>query len=185
MTRLTAGLLLTAGVLLATPALAQFSSRGGPIDISANEVEIVDTEHLAVWRGAVDVLQNGNRLRANELKIYFAQAPAGNAASGAAAPGRSWGKVERAVADGDVFVISPGQTARGDHGVYDMAADTVTLTGDVVVAQGKSVVHGNHLVIDLKTNHATMASQGRVRGVFYPNTSAASGGPAPPPPRQP
>jgi lipopolysaccharide export system protein LptA len=190
MKRLTPGLLLTAALLLAGPAAAQFSPGAGPIDITANEVEIIDAQHLAIWRGAVEVLQNRNRMRADELKIYFADAPSRAGSSGGAAPGRNWGRVQRVEAEGDVFFVSPSQTARGDHGLYEAGSDSITITGDVIVAQGKSVVHGTKLVIDLKTNRATMAAagqggSGRVRGVFYPNGANPPGAPTPPPPRQP
>jgi lipopolysaccharide export system protein LptA len=54
------------------------------------------------------------------------------------------------------------------------------------------VVHGDRLVIDTKTNHATMVSTGRgrgapgrVRGIFYPNESQAEAAPTPPPTRNP
>ncbi len=191
MKRLTAGVLLAAAVLVAVPASAQFSAGGGPIDVSADELEIVDAQHLAIWRGNVEVLQNRNRMRSDVLNIYFAANPTpGGASSGALAPGHAWGRVQRAVAEGKVFFVSPTQTARGDHGLYEMASDTITITGDVIVSQGQSVVHGDKLVIQLKSGHATMMSQGgshggRVRGVFYPNSTTPAGAPTPPAPRQP
>ena len=108
------------------------------------------------------------------------------------APGRNWGKVQRVTAEGNVFYVSPTQTARGDHGLYEQGSDSITITGDVIVVQGQSVVHGDKLLIDLKTNRATMVSDargtgahGRVRGIFYPNdTSTPAGAPTPPPPRR-
>ena len=194
MKRLTAGLLLAGAILAATPVAAQFAAGGGPIDITANELELVDAQHLAIWRGDVEALQNRNRMRADVLNIYFAGTPAAPGAKGGAsggAPGRNWGKVQRVEAEGNVFYISPTQTARGDHGLYLQGSDTITITGDVVVAQGQSVVHGDKLLIDLKTNRATMVSdarggaKGRVRGIFYPNDTTPSGAPTPPPNRRP
>ena len=56
----------------------------------------------------------------------------------------------------------------------------------------QSVVHGDRLVIDTKTNHATMVSTGRgrgapgrVRGIFYSSDSQASTASTPPPTRNP
>jgi lipopolysaccharide export system protein LptA len=178
MKRLTAGLLLAATVLLAAPAVAQLAPGGGPIDISANELELVDAQHLAIWRGDVDALQGRNRLRADVLNVFFTGKPTSGAAetSNAASPGRNWGKVDHMVAEGHVFYVSPTQSARGDHAVYELASDTVTVTGDVIVVQGQSVIHGEKLVIDVKTGHATMAASPtaapeRVRGIFFPNQS--------------
>jgi lipopolysaccharide export system protein LptA len=192
MKRLTVGLLVLAGAFAALPAAAQFSSGGGPIDISADQLELVDTDHTAIWKGAVEALQGRNRMHADQLKIFFeGDAAPGKPASGAA-PGRNWGKVKRVEAEGHVFFVSPDQTARGDHGLYEMASDTITITGDVIIAQGQSVVHGDKLVIDTKTNHATMVSSargrgapGRVRGIFYPKEATPQGAPTPPPSRNP
>ncbi len=191
MKRLTAGLLLAASMLLSGPAAAQFSPGGGPIDISADELELVDSEHMAIWRGAVEALQGRNRMRADVVNIYFTGQPTnGAAAASGGAPGRNWGKVQRIVADGKVFYISPTQTARGDHADYELSSDNITITGDVIVSQGQSVVHGDKLLIDTKTGQATMVAtgsgrSGRVRGVFYPNsTNTPPGAPSPPPARQ-
>jgi len=193
MKRLMAGLLLTGAVTIAAPAAAQFAAGGGPIDVTANELELVDAQHLAIWRGDVEAMQGRNRMRADVLNIYFAgtSSSAGAAkGSGGVAPGRNWGKVQRVTAEGNVFYISPTQTARGDHGLYEQGSDSITITGDVIVVQGQSVVHGDKLLIDLKTNRATMVSDargtgahGRVRGIFYPNDTTPAGGPTPPPRR--
>jgi lipopolysaccharide export system protein LptA len=136
------------------------------------------------------VLQGRNRLRSDVLNVYFASNAGTGGSSGALTPGRSWGRVQRAEAEGKVFFVSPSQTARGDRGLYDMSSDTITITGDVIVAQGQSVVHGQKLVIGVKSGRATMVSpgggrSGRVRGIFYPNNATPSGAPTPPAPRQP
>jgi lipopolysaccharide export system protein LptA len=192
MKRLTAGWLLAASLFLAHPASAQFSANGGPIDITADQLELMDADHMAIWRGAVEALQDRNRMHADELRIFFeGDAPSGKGSG--AAPGRNWGKVKRVEAEGHVFFVSPSQTARGDHGLYELGSNSITITGDVIVAQGQSVVHGDKLVIDTKTNKAVMVSTsrgrgapGRVRGIFYPNqTSSPEGAPTPPPTRNP
>ena len=196
MKRLTAGLLLASGLLLAAPAHAQFSANGGPIDLTADQLELVDADHLAIWKGAVEALQGRNRMHADELKIYFEGRPGPGESSGkggsSAAPGRNWGKVKRVEAEGNVFFITPSQTARGDHGLYQLGDNAITITGDVIVAQAQNVVHGDKLVIDTKTNKATMVSTGRghgapgrVRGIFYPNDNPPDGAPTPPPGRTP
>jgi lipopolysaccharide export system protein LptA len=184
MNRLTAGLLCAAGLALGGPATAQLSQGNAPIDIFANELELVDAQHLAIWRGQVDALQGQNRLRADVVNIYFSGKPTpGESASEGASPGRNWGKVDHMVADGHVYFVTPQQNARGDHAVYDLAPDTVTMTGDVIVVQGQSVIRGQKLVIDVRSGHATMVSStegraqsGRVRGIFYPNQSNSQGG---------
>jgi lipopolysaccharide export system protein LptA len=171
-------------------ALAQLASGKGPIDVTADQLEMVDAQHLAIWRGNVEAVQNGNRLVSDVLNVYFAgkaapgAAPAPPPAAAPATPGGAgadWGDVERLVADGHVFYVSADQTARGEHAVYEAAPDLITMTGDVVLVQGKNVTKGDKLVIEVKTNHAVLTStaQGRnrperVRGVFYNANSANS-----------
>lgn len=186
MNRLTAGLLCAASLSLGGPATAQLAQGKGPIDVSANELEVVDAQHLAIWRGDVDAIQGQNRLRSDVLNIYYTGKPgAGSASATGGSPGANWGKVDHMVAEGHVYFVSPTQNARGDHAVYQMASDTITMTGDVIIEQGQSVIHGEKLTIDVRTGHATMASggetrsSGRVRGIFYPNEQQnGSGGSA-------
>lgn len=182
--------------LAAGGAQAQLASGKGPIDVTADQLEMVDSQHLAIWRGNVEALQDGDRLVSDVLNVYFsgkaaagspgAAAPAPAASSGpSGAVGSDWGDVIRLVADGHVFYVSKDQTARGEHAIYEAVPDTITMTGDVVLVQGRNVTKGDTLVIDVKTNHAVLTSnvQGRnhperVRGVFY-NANTAASAPAP------
>lgn len=176
-----AGLALAAG-----DARAQLASGKGPIDVTADQLEMIDAQHLAIWRGNVEALQNGNRLVSDVLNVFFSgKSAAGPAPAAAGGVGADWGDVERLVAEGHVFYVSQDQTARGEHAVYEAAPDMITMTGDVVLVQGKNVTKGDKLVIDVKTNHAVLTStaQGRnhpqrVRGVFYNANSSAPAGPA-------
>lgn len=196
---------ITAGATLAQPAAAPapaapapatksasgaagpFGVGGGPIDISADQLEVVDAEHRAVWRGNVEALQNMNRLRTPVLNVFFQGKAAGAPAPAAGAgPGASWGQIERMEADGPVYYVTPQQNARGDHATYEAATNTITMTGNVVLVQDKNVVQGEKLVIDTKTNHSTLVSTPqarggpqRVRGVFYPNQNNQAGAQAP------
>lgn len=178
MKRLAAGLVLL-GSLWGLSAAAQLAPGNGPIDMSADELELIDAQHIAIWRGSVDALQGTNRMRADQVKLFFSgRAPASAGAASAGAPGKNWGDVQRMEAEGNVFFVSPQQRARGDHAVYSLETGDLVMTGDVIVAQGQSVVKGDKLIIEVKSGHATMVSaakgrnaKNRVRGVFYPNQS--------------
>lgn len=194
MKRLTAGLLLAATVLLARPAIAQIAPATGPVDITANELEVIDPQHMTVWRGDVDVIRGQDRLRADKLNVYFSAKRAGGApapGAGAGGPGSTWGnKIDHMVAEGHVFFVSPTQTARGDHAYYDLGNNTVTVTGDVIVVQGQNVIHGDKLIINQKTGRATMVSPApkaapRVRGIFYPSEHNSAQGASAAPAAQP
>jgi lipopolysaccharide export system protein LptA len=179
-------------------ANAQLPASNGPLDVTGNSLEVIDGQHLAIWRGDVEAVQDGNRLVADTMNVYFQgnTAPAGAAkpktvtpaAGGAASIGQSWGSPKQVVADGHVFFVSTTQTARGTHAVYDVEPDTITMTGDVVMVQGDNVIKGDKVVIQVKTGHADVISNAsgrnkpeRVRGVFYNanQTPPAAGQPAP------
>jgi lipopolysaccharide export system protein LptA len=187
------------GLAVLSPAaqaqIATGPNNNGPIDVTADKLEMVDAQHLAIWRGNVEAVQNGSRLVADTLNVYFSgksaapAKPAKAAGPGGASVGQDWGAVQRLVAEGHVFFVSQDQTARGEHAVYELEPDTITMTGDIVVVQGDNVVKGDKLVIQVKTGHADIISNAtgrnkpeRVRGVFYNAGSAGSGAPAAPKP---
>jgi lipopolysaccharide export system protein LptA len=161
------------------------SGSGGPIDISANELEVIDADRRAVWKGNVEAKQGESRMRTPVLNVFFAPKAGGGsapAASTGGVAGQDWGAIERMEAEGPVYYVTPTQSARGDHGTYIAASDTITLTGNVVVSQEKNVLQGEKLVIETKTGRSTMVStaqgrnaNGRVRGVFYPGSSKTAG----------
>lgn len=180
-----AAALALATTLAASGAQAQIAGGGGPIDVTADELEMLDSQKTAVWRGNVEALQGQNRLLSDVLHVYFSGSGGGPASAGEQGLGKNWGDIQRMVAEGRVFFMSPTQTARGDHAVYEVVPDTITLTGDVVVVQGENVVKGNTLVIHVKTGQANFVSTetgrnkpNRVRGVFYSNPGEQARQPA-------
>jgi lipopolysaccharide export system protein LptA len=188
----TLSILATLIVAQAPRALAQISPQGhGPVDVTADQLEVRQGECMANWSGAAEALQDNSRLRADSIKIFNHQ----QAAEGS--KGQSCGQLDRMEADGQVYYVTPTQVVKADHAVYTAADTTIVMTGDVVAAQGKNVIAGSRLTINTDTGVAVMATgvtgrgaRGRVRGVLYPNqasnTGQSSGGlaaPVPPPPR--
>ena len=55
-------------------------------------------------------------------------------------------------------VVSKDQNASGDLGVYDTKTKTITLTGNVVISQGKNVVRGERVVVNTTTGDARVES---------------------------
>jgi len=178
---------------LTAPGLAwgQIAPAGhGPVDITADQLDVQQGQCLANWSGNAEALQDTSRLRANSLKIY--NRPGG--ANGAG--GSSCGALDHMEADGQVYYVTPTQVVKADHAVYTAADTTIVMTGDVIAAQGKNVIAGTRLVINTNTGVATMATgvtgrgaKGRVHGVLYPDNSGGvsqSGlaAPTPPPARR-
>jgi lipopolysaccharide export system protein LptA len=200
------GLLLGACALgVAGAAMAQLAPQSNaPVDITADQLDVQNQKCLAIYTGDAEALQDTSRLRANTINIYNKTLPPrSGAAQATGEPGsQNCGQLDRMEADGQVYYVTPSEVVKGDHAIYNAGDKTITVTGDVVVAQGKNVTAGTRLVINTDTGVATMASNvtgrgksGRVRTVVYPNqnqtgaakaASGAPGGlkaPVPPPAR--
>jgi len=168
------------------PAAAQLAQNSdAPVDITADELEVVNAQCLATYRGAAEALQDTARLRADVLKIYYK--PAAASPGGRPGAGSSCGsQMDHLEAQGSVYYVTPQQRVRGDNALYNADADTITITGDVIAVQGVNVARGSRLVIRVSTGDAQMESAGggrgspnRVRTVLYPKQQPAS--PAAPP----
>ena len=162
-----------AGLLGAAPAWAQLAQNSdAPVDMTADELEVVNAQCLAIWRGSAEALQDNSRLRADTLKIF-------NKPRAPAKPGessQSCGALDHMEAQGNVFYVTPQQRVRGNSATYEAASQTITFIGDVVAAQGQNVIRGERMVINTTTGQGQMQADvkgrnkpGRVRGVFYPN----------------
>jgi lipopolysaccharide export system protein LptA len=136
---------------------------GDPIQIEADQLEVREDEKLAIYRGNVRVAQGDTVLEAPELSVYYG----GNAAAG----NEAGSSVSRIEAGPGVVVRSGDQTASGDRAVLDMAADLVTMSGNVVLTQGANVVRGDRLIINLATKQGRIEG-GRVQTLIAPDATA-------------
>lgn len=135
-----------------------------PVDITAAQLEVFEQKHLAVFRGDVDATQGAFNFRTTELNaLYSGSAGIGHVAGAnrdAAAAERAAqppARLTRLQARGKVIVTSRnGQKATGDWADFDVAANTVTLGGAVVLTQGRNVVKGTRLVIDMTTGESVI-----------------------------
>jgi lipopolysaccharide export system protein LptA len=185
-------------------------NRDQPVKIEADSLEVRDKSQQATFIGKVKLTQGDTILQCARLVIFYedgSAAPAQKKGSpptaqkGAPAPAAQKGggglggggqQIKRAEARGDVLVTQKDQTAKGDNGIFDVKANTVTLTGNVVVTQGANVLRGDRMVVDLTTGVARVESgqsktgeRQRVEGLFNPSTTPQpQPQPAPPPQNQ-
>jgi len=162
-----AGAAFLAAASFAAPAAAQLSEGGGPVSYSADNLEYFDSERRLVLVGDVDIVQNDARLRADRITLFFSRSSGGQTN----AQGLGSGDIERMVAEGEVYYVRPAQSARGNRAVYETAGDSVTFTGNVVVASEENVIRGETLVLQIGSRRTTIRPQQgqRVRGVFVPS----------------
>jgi lipopolysaccharide export system protein LptA len=153
-------------------ASAQIAGKSkAPIDITANEAEVVNAKCSTTWRGNAEALQDKTRLRADVIRVFAK--PKGTGTDGQP----DCGPTERIEAEGHVFYVNPDQNARSDRAVYTAASDEVVMTGNVIVVQGSDVARGERFTVNVTTHEAKMEAGGggRVRAVIYPDKATADG----------
>jgi len=168
-------LLVAAGAFLsafvaAPSAHAQLSEGGGPVSYSADNLEYFDSERRLVLVGDVDIVQADARLRADRITLFFSASTGGQQTQGLAA-----GDIDRMIAEGEVYYVRPSQSARGNRAVYDVNQDSVTFSGNVVVASEENVIRGETMVLNISNRRTVIRpdASGRVRGVFVPSDAPA------------
>lgn len=149
------------GLALAGAAQAQLSSTGGPIATGADNASVIEAERVQIWSGRAEAIQGTTRVRADEIRIYHS-----------ATSGGGIGDIERFVATGNVFFVTPTQVIRGDEAVYTPGDDVIVVSGDVILRQGMDVLNGSRLTIHVRPRRAILEGRQteegrRVRGVFH------------------
>ena len=197
-----------AALLLAAPLAAQSltNSFGGltesskdPIDIESDVLVVHDKQKYATFKGNVKAVQGTTTLRAKELNVHYVggdnlatgakkeggeqTAPTtevADAQGGGGAAAKKDAQITKIEAKGDVVITSKDdQTTTSDWAIYDLPAQQVTVGGNVVLTQGKNVLKGDRLVIDLTTgesrfeNTGNPATGGRIRALFMPKQEGA------------
>lgn len=136
--------------------------RSQPIEIEANILTLEQDKSLAIFEGHVLAVQGELSLKADKVRVYYAAQGSTNEQS-----------IRLIEADGDVIIASPRETATGDEGRYDVAGETMQLTGDVVLTRDGNILKGDQLDIDLVANIHRLSSpdrrQGqRIKALFVP-----------------
>jgi lipopolysaccharide export system protein LptA len=170
-------------------AMQGFSqNRDQPIQIEAASLEMRDKKKEATFAGNVKVVQGDTTMTSKSLVVFYdsgggaAAAPAAKSAKSApmqaATPGPGGSSsIRRLEAKGSVVVTQKDQVVTGETAVFDTKANLVTMLGGVVLTQGKNILRGDRLMVDMTTGVSRVESDtGRVQGLFI--SSGQGGGPA-------
>ncbi|HZY68398.1 MAG TPA: LptA/OstA family protein [Devosia sp.] len=144
-------LLLTLLLAAVQPLAAQEKD---PVNITADKFVVNDAAQMATFTGKVVVKRNSLTVWAPKVVVEY----------GDAGPS----SIKSFVASGGVRIKTDEQDATGDLAIYDPTAQTLKITGNVMVINASSTVGGPDLVIDLRSNTTVFGggSSGRVTGVF-------------------
>jgi lipopolysaccharide export system protein LptA len=156
-----------------TPFAGFGSNSKEPIKVDANKLEVFDKENRGVFSGDVVAVQGQTTVRCSVMTVFYVQSrqaagSAAPAATPAAAPAAGQSSIRRIECQGPVSIVSGTQSATSNFMVYDAETDTVTLTGQAVIADCDNVQRGERVVYDVKTGRATVdaGAKGRVQGIF-------------------
>jgi lipopolysaccharide export system protein LptA len=183
-------------------AMQGFSqNRDQPIQIEAATLEMRDKKKEATFSGNVKVVQGDTTMTSKTLVVFYesnnapaagapatgapatppanakAAAPAKGAPMQAANPGPGGASsIKRLEAKGNVVVTQKDQVVTGETAVFDTKTNLVTMLGGVVLTQGKNVLRGDRLLVDMTTGVSRVESDsGRVQGLFQSSGGQSNG----------
>jgi lipopolysaccharide export system protein LptA len=177
-------------------AMQGFSqNRDQPIQIEAATLEMRDKKKEATFSGNVKVIQGDTTMTSKTLVVFYDSTPATPAPAAGAAPAANAkaapvkaaapmqsatpgpggsSSIRRLEARGNVVVTQKDQVVTGETAVFDTKTNLVTMLGGVVLTQGKNVLRGDRLMVDMTTGVSRVESDsGRVQGLFQ---SSGQGG---------
>lgn len=140
----------SAGISFGTAAF----DRTQPVEVTADELRVDQSDGTAVFDGNVLVVQGDVRLSAGKVTVEYSQnngTPTG---------------IARLVASGGVTFVTASDAVEAKEATYSVDEGTVQLSGDVLLTQGRSAIAGDRLVINLEAGSGRM--EGRVRTVLNP-----------------
>lgn len=129
------------------------------VDIEANQMEILDAEKKAIFRGNVDARRADVSLKADELVVKYADVKQPDGTSKTDATDLD--------AKGNVTIKTAKETITGDWAKFNPQTNKLVVGGAVKLVQGSTVLTGKELKADLNTDRIEM-SGGRVKGSFLP-----------------
>lgn len=137
-----------------------------------DKIEYFIDKNQIIATGNVKITQRAANGQTNILTARKVIATLGNTAKG-----RTIKKVE---AFDNVVIQTPTETLSGTYGLYNAAAGTAEIKGNVTIKRGPNTLEGARASVDLNTNISTLyggnsggsaSNNGRVRAVFYPSSN--------------
>lgn len=123
-----------------------------PVEITADQLQVSQTDGQAVFTGNVVVVQGDLHLSTDKLLVDYVKGDKT--------------KIDTLHADGHVLMATPTEAAEAEAAVYSLTDGQLRLTGNVLLNQAGSTISGQTLNVDLNTGIGHM--DGRVKTVLQP-----------------
>lgn len=148
-------------VAVASLAHAETAATKPPqeVNIEANEMQILDKEKKAIFKGNVDATRKDVHLACDQLVVYYGEEKNDDGTTKTVA--------QNLDATGHVTIVTKTQKITGEWAKLDVKTNKAVVGGNVQVVQGNTVLKGERLDVDLDTNLSQMTG-GRVKGSFLP-----------------
>jgi lipopolysaccharide export system protein LptA len=136
---------------VATPALALKSDRDKPMDVNADRFESNVKAGASVLTGNVRIVQGTLQIESERAEVHQDEAQQ---------------KVTRAVLNGEPARLEQDlddgghMVARARQIDYDLAKETVVLTGNVIVEQPRGELRGEKVTYEIATGRLTGSGEG-------------------------
>lgn len=149
-----------------------------PIEIVARSMDVQDAKSVARFDGNVRAKQGDLTLTTPILTAHydgqlglFSNPQASAGVGGSPRPAMKM----RFIRATNPVAVSSGSDmkANGENAEFDMAANTVTISGNVVLQRGRQIIRGDRLVIDLKTGLSRMKNAAPENKTVQPLTFGA------------
>lgn len=136
------------------------SNPDAPIEITANQLTVDRETGNAIFAGDVYAVRGVLTLNADELQVIYDEETDEDDG------------IREIIATGNVILVNGPDVAEAERAVYVPSDDTVTMTGNVLLTQERTVISGNLLLVNLVTGQGQMT--GQVRTTFSSRNSEAS-----------
>ena len=119
------------------------------VEISADNLTVEQESGTAIFSGNVVVGQGDLRISAGRVEVVYAEAA---------------GEIAQLRASGGVTFATATEAAEADSASYDLAQESLVLSGEVLLTQGATAISADEMRVDLASGNATLS--GRVRTVI-------------------
>ena len=118
---------------------------------ATRQMEYWERQLMVVARGNSVAIHEGKVVRGNILKALIRKKKTGKS------------EVYMVEAFDNVLIVSDKDQLRADRGIYQVDSGTATLTSNVTITRGKTVLSGDKAVINLNTGISKLLTVDRVR----------------------
>ena len=149
-------------LLLASPALAQQGVQinfgqslrldGSALEVTADQLNVDQATGATEFSGNVLAVQGEMRISAQSLRLEYAGSGTGSQ------------RIGRLIASGGVTMTTPDEALEAREAIYSLQAQSLEMTGAVMLVQGQNMLSGERFVADLRSGSGQMF--GRVRTII-------------------